>query len=77
VNLLPEPFIKKYLIYRASKMLHKYDNYFQEYSYMALSTKDKKMVTIYTPEIRMFEAEPRKVESYYEKLRAIQQNYSD
>jgi hypothetical protein len=44
---------------------------------MALSTKDKKMVTIYTPEIRMFEAEPRKVESYYEKLRAIQQNYSD
>jgi len=29
VGLLPEPFIKKYLIYRASKMLHKYDGYYQ------------------------------------------------
>jgi hypothetical protein len=29
VNLLPEPFIKKYLLYRPSKMLHSYDNYYQ------------------------------------------------
>lgn len=44
---------------------------------MALSTADKKMVRIYTPEVRMFEAEPRKTESYFEKIRAIQQNYGD
>jgi hypothetical protein len=29
VGLLPEPFIKKYQIYRASKMVHKYDGYYQ------------------------------------------------
>ncbi len=65
VNLLPEPFIKKYLLYRPSKMLIAYGNYYQESSYLALSTKDKKFVTIYCPEIRMFEAEPRKVESFF------------
>lgn len=77
VNLLPEPFIKKYLLYRPSKMLHSYGNYYQEGSYLALSTKDKRLVTVYCPEIRMFEAEPRKVESFYEKLRAIQQGYNE
>ena len=30
-------------------MLHAYGNYYQESSYLALSTKDKKMVTIYCP----------------------------
>lgn len=54
INLLPEPFYKKYLLYRASKMQISYGNYYQESSYLALSTKDKKFVTIYTPEIRMF-----------------------
>lgn len=49
VNLLPEPFIKKYLLYRPSKMVHKYDSYYQESSYMALSTADKKMVRVYAP----------------------------
>jgi hypothetical protein len=49
INLLPEPFIKKYYIYRASKLMHSYGNYYQEASYLALSTKDKKMVTIYCP----------------------------
>jgi len=44
---------------------------------LALSTKDKKMVTVYSPEIKMFEAEPRKVESYFEKLRAMQSNYNE
>lgn len=29
--------------------MHSYDNYYQEASYLALSTKDKKMVTIYCP----------------------------
>jgi hypothetical protein len=53
-NLLPEPFIKKYMLYRPSKMTHKYDNYYSEHSYMALNTADKKMVRIYAPEIRMF-----------------------
>ena len=42
-------------------MLIKYDNYYSENCYLALSTKDKKMVTIYCPEIKMFETEPRKV----------------
>lgn len=65
VNLLPEPFIKKYLVYRPSKTLHKYDTYYQEHSYLALSTADKRMVTIYAPEVRMFEAEPRRVESFF------------
>lgn len=35
-------------------MQHDYGKYYQENSYLALSTKDKKFVTIYTPEIRMF-----------------------
>lgn len=65
VNLLPEPFIKKYLLFRPSKTTRSYGNYYNESSYLALSTKDKKMVTIYCPEIRMFETEPRKVESFY------------
>ena len=65
VNLLPEPFIKKYLVYRPSKTLQKYDSYYQEHSYLALSTADKRMVTIYAPEVRMFEAEPRRVESFF------------
>ena len=55
-NILPEPFIKRFLIYRSSKMQHMYDGYYSESSYMALSTADKKMVRIYTPEVRMFEA---------------------
>jgi hypothetical protein len=42
-------------------MTHKYDNYYQEQSYMALCTTTKKMVRIYSPEIRMFETEPRKI----------------
>ena len=54
VNILPEPFIKRYLLYRSTKTLHKYDQYYQESSYMALSTADKKMVRVYTPEVRMF-----------------------
>ena len=52
-------------------MQHKYDEYYSESSYMALSTADKKMVRIYTPEVRMFEAEPRKIESFFEKIKAI------
>mgnify|MGYP000106091254 CR=1 FL=1 len=55
-NILPEPFIKKYLVYRSSKTLHKYDPYYQEASFMALSTEHKKLVRIYTPEVKMFEA---------------------
>lgn len=54
--MLPEPFIKKYLLYRPTKMLIKYDHYYSEHSYMALCTTTKKMVRVYAPEIRMFEA---------------------
>lgn len=49
VNILPEPFIKKYLVYRPSKLVQKYDSYYQENSYMALCTETKKMVRIYAP----------------------------
>ncbi len=32
-------------------------------------------MTMHMPEVKMFEAEPRKIESYFEKIRAIKQNY--
>jgi hypothetical protein len=32
-------------------------------------------MTLYTPEVRMFETEPRKIESYYEKIKALHKNY--
>ena len=49
VNILPEPFIKKYLVFRATKMQIKYEHYYADSTYMALCTATKKMVRIYNP----------------------------
>lgn len=68
---MPEPFTRKFFIYRASKIVYRIDDYYQESCYLALNIKDKQFVSIYTPDVKTFEADPRKVESFFEKLRAI------
>ena len=74
-SIVPESFHKKYLIYRPSKIVHKYGDYYAESSYLMYNVQEKTFMTLYAPEVRMFEAEPRKADSFFEKLRALQKNY--
>lgn len=60
-TVLPEPFIKKYLFLRASKTIKKYDEYYEESVYLGVNITTKEFASIYFPDVKMFEAEPRKI----------------
>ena len=45
------------------------DEYYEEASYLALNIMKKEFMTLYAPDVKMFEADPRKIKSYFEKLR--------
>lgn len=38
-NIIPEPFLRKYLVFRASKILYRIDDYYEESCFLALSIK--------------------------------------
>lgn len=39
--IIPEPFMKKYLVIRASKTIIRYDDYYEEAVYLALNIKEQ------------------------------------
>ena len=60
-TIIPEPFLKKYLVLRASKTVSRYDDYYEETVYLALNMKSEEFITIYCPDIKVHEADPRRV----------------
>ena len=40
-SIIPEPFFKKYLVFRASKLVGRIDDYYEENLYLALNIKEK------------------------------------
>ena len=75
-SIIPEPFLKKYLVFRASRLMDRVDEYYEEASYLALNIMKKEFMTLYAPDVKMFEADPRRIESYFEKLRAMKESYT-
>lgn len=40
-TIIPEPFLKKYSVYRASKTVMRYNDYYEETVYFALNNKEE------------------------------------
>lgn len=54
-SIIPEPFLKKYSVIRASKIIVKYDEYYEEAAYLALNIDKNEFMTLYCPDIRSHE----------------------
>ena len=47
--IVPEPFHKKYLVFRPTKIVHKYSEYYTESAYLVYNVIEKTFMTLYTP----------------------------
>lgn len=47
--IVPEPFHKKYLVFRPTKIVTKYSDYYSESAYLIFNTVHKTFMTLYSP----------------------------
>lgn len=70
-SLMPEQFQKKYLVFRASKRQLSHF-YFTEQTYLCLRTDTKEFATLISPDLKMYEAEGRRIDGYIDKIKMCQ-----